>query len=188
MIMTDSLHHQHDSEDDGFETFLLTDDGVFPNNPKLRVILYRDAIGFEGDDPEETVELVFQEHGWDGVWRNGIFGYHHFHATAHEVLGIATGTVTVQLGGDGGPLLELVAGDVVVLPAGVAHKNIDASDDLVVVGAYPPGQIWDMNTGGGGERPRGPRRVRSDEQTGHCPERFRGRLAACAPGGRRTRD
>ncbi len=154
MILTDTPHHQHDSEDDGFETFLLKDDGVFPNNPKLRVILYRDAIAFEGGDGAETVEHVFQEHGWNGVWRNSIFGYHHFHATAHEVLGIADGTVTVQLGGDEGPLLELIAGDVVVLPAGVAHKNIDSSDDLIVVGAYPPGQIWDMNTGGEDERPR----------------------------------
>jgi uncharacterized protein YjlB len=163
MIMTDPLHHQHDSEDDGFETFLLTDDGTFPNNPNLRVILYRDAIMFEGDDPAAMVEAVFQEHGWNGVWRNGIFGYHHFHATAHEVLGIAAGTVTVQLGGEEGPLLELEPGDVVLLPAGVAHKNIDSSDDLVVVGAYPPGQIWDMNTGGEDER------HRVDESIAHVP-------------------
>jgi len=157
MILTDSLHHQHDSEDDGFETFLLKDDGTFPNNPNLRVILYRDVIAFDDVDdiePAEAIERVFQEHGWNGVWRNGIFGYHHFHATAHEVLGVATGTVTVQLGGEEGPLLELKAGDVVTLPAGVAHKNIDSSDDFVVVGAYPPGQIWDVNTGGGDERPR----------------------------------
>ena len=152
--MLDPLHHQHDSEDDGFETFLLRDDGTFPNNAHLRVILYRDAIMFEGGDRAETVEHVFQEHGWNGVWRNGIFGYHHYHATAHEVLGVATGTVTVQLGGDEGPILDLLAGDVVVLPAGVAHRNVDSSDDFVVVGAYPPGQIWDINTGGDDERPR----------------------------------
>lgn len=154
MILTDSLHHQHDAEDDGFETFQLGDDGTFPNNPALHVILYRDAIAFAEGEPPEAIERVFQEHGWNGVWRNGIFGYHHYHATAHEVLGIASGTVTVQLGGDEGPILELAPGDVVVLPAGVAHRNIDSSDDLVVVGAYPPGQIWDINTGGGGERPR----------------------------------
>lgn len=154
MILTDSLHHQHDSEDDGFETFLLRDDGTFPNNPHLRVILYRDVIAFEDAEPPEAIEQVFQEHGWNGVWRNGIFGYHHFHATAHEVLGVASGTVTVQLGGEEGPILELEPGDVVILPAGVAHKNIDSSDDLVVVGAYPPDQIWDINTGGDDERPR----------------------------------
>jgi uncharacterized protein YjlB len=152
--MFDPLQHQHDSEDDGFETFLIKDDGTFPNSSNLRVILYRDAIMFEGNDLAASVEDVFLEHGWGGVWRNGIFGYHHYHATAHEVLGVATGTVTVQLGGDEGPILELVAGDVVILPAGIAHKNLDSSDDLVVVGAYPPGQIWDINTGGEDERPR----------------------------------
>jgi uncharacterized protein YjlB len=153
MIQTDSPHH-HDSEDDGFETFLLPGDGTFPNNPSLRVILYRDVIAFETAEPAAEIERVFQEHGWNGVWRNGIFGYHHFHATAHEVLGVASGAVTVQLGGEEGPILELAPGDVVILPAGVAHKNIDSSDDFVVVGAYPPGQIWDVNTGGEDERPR----------------------------------
>ncbi|MBA2468907.1 MAG: cupin domain-containing protein [Chloroflexia bacterium] len=153
MILTDSPHH-HDSEDDGFETFLLGDDGTFPNNPGLRVILYRDVITFEAAEPAAAIERVFQEHGWNGVWRNGIFGYHHFHATAHEVLGVASGAVTVQLGGDEGPILELAPGDVVILPAGVAHKNIDSSEDFVVVGAYPPGQIWDVNTGGDDEHPR----------------------------------
>lgn len=154
MTLTDSLHHQHDAEDDGFETFLLKDDGTFPNNDRLRVILYRDAVPFDDDDHAAAIERVFHEHGWESAWRNGIFGYHHYHATAHEVLGVAAGTVTLQVGGEEGPLLELRAGDVVLLPAGVAHKNVDSSDDLVVVGAYPPGQIWDVNSGGESERPR----------------------------------
>ena len=36
------------------------------------------------------------------------------------------------------------AGDVVVIPAGVAHKNEGASSDLLFVGAYPRGQRPDM--------------------------------------------
>ena len=154
MVLSDSLHHQHDSEDDGFETFLLRDDGTYPNNDQLRVVLYRDVVSFGDSDPEETMERRFLENGWEGVWRNGLFGYHHYHATAHEVLGLARGTVTVQLGGEEGPLLELAAGDVVVLPAGVAHRNVDSSDDYVMIGAYPPGQIWDVNTGGSDDHPR----------------------------------
>jgi uncharacterized protein YjlB len=44
--------------------------------------------------------------------------------------------------------VELRTGDVVVIPAGVAHKSEGASPDLVVVGAYPCGQLPDMRTPG----------------------------------------
>ena len=50
----------------------------------------------------------------------------------------------LRLGGGRGRTVELRAGDVVVIPAGVAHKNEGASAGLVVVGAYPRGQSPDM--------------------------------------------
>jgi uncharacterized protein YjlB len=157
--MDESLHHQHDTEDDGFDEFRLADDGTYPNNPRLGVVVYRDAVPLATDDHAAEIESLFLGNGWEHPWRNGIFPYHHYHATAHEVLGIAEGSVTVQLGGDEGPLVDLESGDVVVLPAGTAHRNIASSDNLVVIGAYPPGQIWDMNTGSAGERPRVDREI-----------------------------
>ena len=75
------------------------------------------------------------------------------YSTAHEVLGIYEGRVNARLGGGRGTLVTLVAGDVVVIPAGVAHKNDGASADFHVVGAYPVGTSPDMQHGKPGERP-----------------------------------
>ena len=78
---------------------------------------------------------------------------HHYHSTAHEVLGIYSGRVRVQLGGPRGKPITVDAGDVLVIPAGVAHMNVAASGDFRVVGAYPAGTSPDMNYGKPGERP-----------------------------------
>lgn len=134
------------------ESFVLEDDGTFPNN-SLPVILYHQAIPLDWHDPARSIEERFVENGWSGLWRNGIFDFHHYHATAHEVLGCAWGTVQVQLGGPGGRSVSLHAGDVVVLPAGTAHRNLGYSDDYQIVGAYPPGHSPDMCYGNRGERP-----------------------------------
>ena len=76
-------------------------------------------------------------------WRDGVYPFEHFHTATHEVLGIARGRVTVRFGGAKGRSLTLVAGDVVVLPAGTGHRRIRASADLLVVGAYPAGGAYD---------------------------------------------
>ncbi len=134
-------------------TELLLDDGTFPNNGKLPIFIYKSVIAVSFDNPALAVEKVFSENGWGGLWRNGIYPYHHYHSTAHEVLGIYSGKVTVQLGGPDGMIIVAQTGDVIIIPGGVAHKNLGASDDFRCVGAYPPGQEWDMNFGKPGERP-----------------------------------
>jgi uncharacterized protein YjlB len=70
------------------------------------------------------------------------------------VLGIAAGWVRVSLGGESGRTVELRAGDIVVIPAGVAHENEGTSADLLVVGAYPRGQSLDMCSPGAADRAR----------------------------------
>ena len=125
------------------ETHFFADDGIVPNNP-LPLVLYRGALGQEGDLAARC-EAMFDANGWPGAWRNGIFAYHHYHSTAHEVLGIARGSARVRLGGASGATIELRAGDVVVIPAGVAHKQESASADLLVIGSYPAGQRPDRH-------------------------------------------
>jgi uncharacterized protein YjlB len=129
----------------GMEAYVLADDGLIPNNAKLPLVLYRQALTLEGlrNEPERAFEALFGSNGWRGAWVDGIYDFDHYHSTAHEVLGMAKGTARVQFGGPEGPVLDLTAGDAVVIPAGVGHCLIEG-EDLVVVGAYPDGQDWDL--------------------------------------------
>jgi uncharacterized protein YjlB len=111
-----------------------------PNNPELPVLVYRGVINERVPGKDAIFQQHFMKNGWQGVWKNGIYEYLHFHPDAHEVLGIAKGSVTVQIGGDHGKILDLNAGDLIILPAGTGHKKITGSENLVVIGAYPPGQ------------------------------------------------
>jgi uncharacterized protein YjlB len=131
----------------------LKDDGTFPNNDKLPLLVYPAALKLPEQDPAAAIEALFATNQWGGAWRNGVYGYHHYHSTAHEVLGVTRGSARLQLGGERGVTLSVSAGDVIILPAGVAHKNLGDSSDFRVVGAYPHGQRWDMNYGRPGERP-----------------------------------
>ena len=130
--------------------YYFPDDGSIPNNPDLAVLIYPQAIALHGD-PAVVIEHVFQTNGWPPQWRNGIYDYHHYHPNAHEVLGIAAGQVKVRLGGESGKDFDLQAGDVVVLPAGTGHKCLEASDDLLVIGAYPPEGTYNLCRGEKGE-------------------------------------
>lgn len=135
------------------EAHLFADDGRIPNSP-LPLLLYRGAFVPDGaGDPAAAFVRLFAQNGWRGAWRNGIYPFHHFHSTTHEVLGVARGQARVRLGGERGAGLVLAAGDVVVIPAGVGHKNEGASPDFLVVGAYPEGRDWDLRRGDPAERP-----------------------------------
>ncbi len=140
-------------------THLLKDDGIFPNNGRLPLLVYRQAVTLPCQDLATLFEALFATHHWGNGWRNGIYGVHHYHSTAHEVLGIFRGQATVQFGGAQGVTVAVSSGDVVVVPAGVAHKNLGSSRDLGVVGAYPWGQRWDTCYGTSGERPQTDRNI-----------------------------
>ncbi len=120
------------------KTFSFTENGQIPNNPKLPLLLYRQV--FEGKDFEEQFENAFKKNNWGGSWVNGVYNYHHYHSTAHEVLGIISGSATLVFGGPGGHEADVKAGDMVVIPAGTGHFRKTASPDFKVIGAYPKGQ------------------------------------------------
>ena len=83
------------------ETHHFASDGTVPNN-SLPLVVYRGALG-ESSDRAGRCEALFERNGWPHPWRNGIYAHHHFHSTAHEVLGIAAGSARVRLGGERRP-------------------------------------------------------------------------------------
>jgi uncharacterized protein YjlB len=123
--------------------FTFEDDGAIPNS-RLPLLVYHAALPADA----AAIEQVFAANRWPPAWRDGVHPFHHFHSTAHEVLGVARGEASVLFGGPGGTVLTVRAGDVVVVPAGVAHCNQMQSDDLLIVGAYPDnGRGPDMRRG-----------------------------------------
>lgn len=138
----------------------LRDDGVFPNNGLLPLLVYRSALQISANAATIATEL-FETNGWSNAWTNGIYDYHHYHSNTHEVVGIIAGTVRVQFGGDHGISLQLDAGDVVIIPAGVAHKNLGSDENFKCVGAYPGGKDYNILYGKAGERPKADETINS---------------------------
>src|ERR1700753_2970092 len=124
-------------------SFHFKDDGLVPDNA-MPFLVYKSAVALDHAHPEATIERLFGANGWGAMWRNGVYDFLHYHATVHEVLGIARGDARVRFGGDKGKVLEISAGDVAILPAGTGHQCLSASGDFSVVGAYPPGPPMDL--------------------------------------------
>ena len=125
------------------QLFRFRADGETPNS-RLPLVVYRGALKLdEAFDPAAVFEETFARHGWRDSWRDGIYDFLHFHSATHEVLGFARGKVTIEFGGRRGRTVTLNAGDVAVLPAGIGHRRVTASDDLLVVGAYPASGRYD---------------------------------------------
>lgn len=79
-----------------------------------------------------------------------MYSFSHFHSTSHEVLGIASGAAKLCFGCEENPgRVEVVVGrgDVVVVPAGVAHRlleEVGGEEGFEMVGCYPQGCGWDV--------------------------------------------
>jgi uncharacterized protein YjlB len=120
------------------ETWVAPPGDQILNHPRFPVLVYRgvDAAA----DGADGARRMFADHGWGGSWVNGVFGFHHFHSTSHEVLAVVGGRATLELGGPQGRPFHVSAGDVLVLPAGTGHRRASSDGDFTVVGAYPAGQ------------------------------------------------
>jgi uncharacterized protein YjlB len=129
------------------ELFIFEDDGVFPNS-RWPALVYRAPVDEPVSNLADELETIFAEHGWTNSWRNGVYPFPHYHSTAHEALAVFEGSGRLQLGGPKvGQIVPVQRGDVIVIPAGVAHQRVDASLDFAVLGAYAEGRDWDLLRG-----------------------------------------
>ena len=138
---------------------LFPENGSFPNNGKLPLVVYRQALRLPAGGAPDRIEILVRDNRWGNTWRWGLYDYHHYHSTAHECLCIYSGSVRILFGGPGGMSVDAAAGDVVILPAGLTHRNIGCSSDFRTLGCYPAGQSPDMKYGKAGERPAADKRI-----------------------------
>src|SRR5690554_807719 len=83
------------------QTHTIKESRHFPNNTALPLVYYPKAISIDEGDAD-TVEEIFKSNNWHDTWRSDIYKQHHYHSTAHEVLGIYKGCAKVQFGGPEG--------------------------------------------------------------------------------------
>ncbi|MDQ6755962.1 MAG: cupin [Bacteroidota bacterium] len=144
---------------------ILKDDGTFPNS-KLFVLIYKAAIVLPHQHAAKIVEDIFKKNNWTNSWRNGIYDYHHYHSITHEVLGVCEGNTKIELGGAKGITQLIEKGDVIIIPAGVAHKNLTPESNFKCVGAYPNGSSYDIKKGETEDRPEADKNIKKV----HLPE------------------
>lgn len=121
--------------------------GAFPNNSRLPVLLYKSVLELPGLNDAAIVDKIFEANKWSNSWIDGIYEYHHFHSITHEVIGVTAGDCILSLGGVDENQYHIEKGDVLILPAGVAHRRITSSKDFQCVGAYPGGAEYDIKRG-----------------------------------------
>jgi len=71
------------------QVIALETNGWVPNNRRLPVLIYLNAIVGGRIDLAPRVEEIFRANGWLRQWRDKVYGYHHYYTETHEVLGIA---------------------------------------------------------------------------------------------------
>lgn len=136
------------------DSFLFGDAGWCPNNPRFPLLVYRAVSEAKpGEDLARWFEATFGDHGWPPAWRYTVYDFAHYHSTSHEVIGVFLGEARIRFGDSAGQELQVRAGDVVLIPAGVSHELISSSEDFTGVGAYPRGYRADMHTKDKNDRP-----------------------------------
>ncbi|MGP3698072.1 cupin [Rhodobacter sp. NSM] len=113
------------------ETLMLQTPGW--SHPDLPVVIHRGMLPVNADEAEDLAA----RNGWRPQWRNGVFGYDHFHSIAFEALGVLEGRARLRLGGPEGKAVEVEKGYLLILPPGTGHRLLEEAGGFLIFGAYP---------------------------------------------------
>lgn len=142
-------------------TYVLHDDGKYPNNALLPVIHYKALLKIPRWFASRQIKNHFAENGWNNSWKGDIYDFQHYHSTTHEVLAVYSGSAVLLVGGENGRQIQFEVGDVLIIPAGVVHRKLFQDEHIRVVGAYPEGREFDLMVGQDGERPQADNRIQA---------------------------
>lgn len=126
---------------------LIAPQKYFPGNAHCPLLIYKHVFSDDLVESVDKIQALLNQNQWGNAWVDRIYDYHHYHSNTHEVLIIIDGTCDVQLGGETGSIHTVILGDMIVIPAGVAHKSLKMSDNFKCIGAYPDALKADMQYG-----------------------------------------
>ncbi|KAH6656517.1 hypothetical protein BKA67DRAFT_552193 [Truncatella angustata] len=124
---------------------------LIPNSPNPLLYysgLFSEEVQKSPNTAATTCFDIFEENGWSTQWifRYGKAQTSHYHSAVHECMVVLTGSAHIRFGvadtvddleestygsgrEQGGVEVEAKAGDVFVIPAGVAHKTFDSKPE-----------------------------------------------------------
>lgn len=121
--------------------YYLPPTALVPNSPQP-LLHYPGFFASAEKCSAKKANETFQENGWETQWifRYGQTQRSHYHSGVHECMAVLSGTATIRFGvadtsedmrentfgsarEEGGIELQARAGDVFILPAGLAHKT-----------------------------------------------------------------
>jgi nicotinamidase-related amidase len=71
--------------------------GWIPNNPRLPVLIYRNVADFVLPDIGAALEEMFERNGRRSLGSSNLHRDFHYHSTAHEVIGTASGSAILEI-------------------------------------------------------------------------------------------
>ncbi|WPG98621.1 Hypothetical protein R9X50_00141400 [Acrodontium crateriforme] len=120
-----------------------TPPSVYAPNSLLPVLVYRNVV--PADQGQDAIQKLIEANHWEkrGVW--GHIAHAHYHSLTAECYAPISGSTKCLYGASKyddesqGVRFEMKVGDIAVHPAGVAHCNLESTEDYRYFGLYPEG-------------------------------------------------